>query len=116
MAQGRGGLGTVYVWAAGNGGLPDDCNLDGWAATHHSIAVSATAHDGQWSLYSEPCAAIMVTAPSNRTFTVPSSPTALLPSPESVFPEMVKLALLVSSAVRVGSRLPPFAVIVTVSS
>ena len=31
--QGRGGLGSIYVWASGDGGHNDDCNCDGYAAS-----------------------------------------------------------------------------------
>jgi subtilisin-like proprotein convertase family protein len=65
-ATGRGGLGTVFLWAAGNGNLSgDDSNYDGWAASPYAIAVSAIRDNGQASSYSEPGANILVCAPSN---------------------------------------------------
>lgn len=65
-ATGRGGLGTVFLWAAGNGNLNgDDSNYDGWAASPYAIAVAAIRDNGTASAYSEPGANILVCAPSN---------------------------------------------------
>lgn len=66
VARGRGGKGTIYVWAGGNGGASNDNgNYDGYANSRFTIAVGAIAHDGKRSYYSEPCACLMVTAPSS---------------------------------------------------
>ena len=63
---GRGGKGTVFLWAAGNGnGNGDDSNYDGWANSIHAIAVSAMNDKGRSAYYSEPGANILVCAPSN---------------------------------------------------
>ena len=63
---GRGGLGTVFLWAAGNGNLNgDDSNYDGWANSIYAIAVSAMNDLGRTAYYSEPGANILVCAPSN---------------------------------------------------
>ncbi len=63
---GRGGKGTVFLWAAGNGnGSGDDSNYDGWANSPYAIAVSAINDKGRASWYSEPGANILVCAPSN---------------------------------------------------
>ncbi len=63
---GRGGKGTLFLWAAGNGnGSGDDSNFDGWANSIHAIAVSAMNDKGRHSWYSEPGANILVCAPSN---------------------------------------------------
>jgi subtilisin-like proprotein convertase family protein len=64
--QGRGGLGRVFIWAAGNGAQnSDDCNFDGFANQRFAIAVAALADNGQPASYSEPCAALFVAAPSS---------------------------------------------------
>ncbi len=63
--QGRGGLGSVHVWAGGNGGLNDDVNRDGYANSRFSIAVAALNNYGQRSWYSEEGSSLIVTAPSN---------------------------------------------------
>lgn len=62
---GRGGLGTIYTWAGGNGGDDDDANLDGYANSRYTIAVAASDHNGVRSSYSEPGANLHVTAPSS---------------------------------------------------
>ncbi|WP_395752709.1 S8 family serine peptidase [Prosthecobacter sp.] len=63
---GRGGKGTIFLWAAGNGnGNGDDSNYDGWANSIHAIAVSAMNDKGRSAYYSEPGANILVCAPSN---------------------------------------------------
>ncbi|OYW76748.1 MAG: hypothetical protein B7Z37_07515 [Verrucomicrobia bacterium 12-59-8] len=63
---GRGGKGTVFLWAAGNGnGSGDDSNYDGWANSIYAIAVSAMNDKGRSAFYSEPGANILVCAPSN---------------------------------------------------
>ena len=64
--NGRGGRGTVFIWAAGNGnGNGDDSNYDGWAASPYAIAVGAVGDDGEDVAYGEPGANILVCAPSN---------------------------------------------------
>ena len=64
--SGRGGLGTIYVFAAGNGlDVLDNSNYDGYANSNYVIAVSAINDFGFQSWYSEPGANIIVAAPSN---------------------------------------------------
>ncbi len=64
--EGRDGKGSLYVWAGGNGaGAQDDGNYDGYANSRFTIAVGAVAHDGRRAYYSEPCACLMVSAPSS---------------------------------------------------
>lgn len=63
---GRGGLGLVTVFAAGNGlQYADNANLDGYANSRYVLAVSAVTNQGQQAYYSEPGANILVAAPSN---------------------------------------------------
>ncbi|MCB1278964.1 S8 family serine peptidase, partial [Prosthecobacter sp.] len=64
--NGRGGKGTVFLWAAGNGNYTgDDSNYDGWANLPNVISVSAINDKGRASFYSEPGSNILVCAPSN---------------------------------------------------
>jgi subtilisin-like proprotein convertase family protein len=64
--QGRGGRGRIFVWAAGNGAQNfDNCNFDGFATSRFAIAVGALTDNAQQAFYSEPCAAMLVTAPSS---------------------------------------------------
>jgi len=66
IVNGRGGLGSIFVWAAGNGlQSNDNCNYDGFANHRATIAVGAVGNDGKQSYYSEPCSAMLITAPSN---------------------------------------------------
>jgi subtilisin-like proprotein convertase family protein len=66
VTTGRGGLGTVFVWAAGNGNQNgDDSNYDGWAASPYALAVAAVTDGGVQSYYSEPGSNILVCAPSS---------------------------------------------------
>ncbi len=66
--NGRGGLGTVFVWAGGNGGLIDNVNADGYANSRFVIAVGAVANSGKRSSYSEIGSPLLVCAPSNGGF------------------------------------------------
>ena len=66
VTTGRGGLGTIFLWAAGNGnGSGDDSNYDGWANSVQALSVSAVTDKGEQSYYSEPGSNILVCAPSN---------------------------------------------------
>ena len=65
-ATGRGGLGTIYLWAGGNGGdVLDDSNYDGYANSIYTIAIAALDSQSRQSWYSEPGANVVVAAPSN---------------------------------------------------
>ncbi|MHA3771369.1 S8 family serine peptidase [Verrucomicrobiota bacterium sgz303538] len=64
--EGRGGLGTIYVWAAGNGAMRgDNSNFDGYANRREVIAVGALTNDGEKASYSESGANLLITAPSD---------------------------------------------------
>ena len=66
VTNGRGGKGTIFLWAAGNGnGSGDDSNYDGWAASPLAIAVSAITEKDRSAWYSEPGVNILVCAPSS---------------------------------------------------
>jgi len=67
VSNGRGGLGSIYVWAGGNGLQNlDNVNYDGYANSRYTIAVGAVDHNGIQSFYSEPGAALIVAAPSSN--------------------------------------------------
>jgi len=64
--QGRGGKGSIFVWASGNGGrYKDNCNCDGYAASIYTITVSSTTERGEIPWYSEPCSATIATTYSS---------------------------------------------------
>lgn len=68
IVQGRGGLGSVYVFAAGNGGKKENMNDDGYANLPHTIAVAGL--NGENSAYfSEWGAAITLSAPGYQMLT-----------------------------------------------
>lgn len=67
LSQGRGGLGTIFVWSAGNGGNErDNANNDGYANHPGTIAVGALNDLGNRADYSEPGACLVVSAPSGN--------------------------------------------------
>ncbi len=66
VTSGRGGKGTIILWAGGNGGnVGDDSNYDGYANSIYTIAVAALGNTGTQAYYSEPGANLIVTAPSS---------------------------------------------------
>ncbi|MBW2409441.1 MAG: S8 family serine peptidase, partial [Deltaproteobacteria bacterium] len=65
VANGRGGLGSIFVWAGGNGYDTDNANYDGYANSRYTIAVAASTNSGVRSAYSEKGANILLNSPSN---------------------------------------------------
>ena len=66
VINGRDGLGTVLLWAAGNSRLEgQNANYHGFQNARESIAVAAADDNGEISYYSTPGAPILVSAPSN---------------------------------------------------
>ncbi|KAF8913556.1 peptidase S8/S53 domain-containing protein [Mucidula mucida] len=64
--HGRGGKGSIFVFASGNGaGNGDQCNFDGYTNSIYSVTVSAVDYKGLHPYYSEPCAANMIVAYSS---------------------------------------------------
>lgn len=65
-ATGRGGRGTIFVWAAGNGyAYGDNSNYDGYANSIYTIATGAIDSTGNAANYSEAGANVVVCAPSD---------------------------------------------------
>ncbi|KAK3354950.1 peptidase S8/S53 domain-containing protein [Neurospora tetraspora] len=61
VQKGRGGLGSIYVFASGNGaGNGDNCNFDGYTNSIYSITVGAVDRNGDHPYYSESCSANLV--------------------------------------------------------
>ena len=61
IQNGRGSLGSIYVFASGNGAASEDnCNFDGYTNSIYSITVGAVDRTGQHPYYSEKCSAQMV--------------------------------------------------------
>jgi subtilisin-like proprotein convertase family protein len=80
VTNGRDGLGSIYVWAAGNGLLNNDnVNYDGYANSRYTIAVGAVDHNGKQARYSEPGAAMLIAAPSSGDIATITTTDLLLP-------------------------------------
>ncbi|KIY53508.1 hypothetical protein FISHEDRAFT_28097, partial [Fistulina hepatica ATCC 64428] len=63
---GRGGKGSIFVFASGNGAHHgDQCNFDGYTNSIYSVTVGAVDHRGQRPFYSEACAANLIVAYSS---------------------------------------------------
>ncbi len=61
VQNGRDGLGSIYVFASGNGAQNDDnCNFDGYTNSIYSITVGAIDRKGLHPYYSEKCSAGLV--------------------------------------------------------
>ena len=58
--QGRNGLGNIFVWATGNGGLTDDdCNCDGYTTSVYTISIGAISDHGLSTYYTESCSSTL---------------------------------------------------------
>ena len=54
------GLGSIYVWATGNGGMSnDDCNADGYVNSIYTISVGSVNNYGVSTYYCEQCSSTM---------------------------------------------------------
>ena len=62
IQKGRGGKGSIYLFAAGNGGGSDDCNADGYTNSVQTITVGGIDEFGRKPYYTENCAALVNTA------------------------------------------------------
>ncbi|XP_068425031.1 proprotein convertase subtilisin/kexin type 4-like isoform X2 [Clinocottus analis] len=58
--KGRGGKGSIFVWAAGNGGMyRDHCGADGYVNSIYNIAIGAVSQMGKPAFFGEPCPGVM---------------------------------------------------------
>lgn len=61
VQKGRSGLGSLYVFAIGNGAAnDDDCNFDGYTNSIYSVSVGGIDRKGLHPYYSEKCSAQLV--------------------------------------------------------
>lgn len=66
VTKGRRGLGSIYVWASGNGGkFQDNCNCDGYATSIYTLSVSSASENGGIPWYSETCSSTLATTYSS---------------------------------------------------
>jgi subtilisin family serine protease len=60
--HGRGGKGSIFVWASGNGGsYGDSCACDGYANSIYTLSISSTSENGEKPWYLEECASTLAT-------------------------------------------------------
>ncbi|XP_048415915.1 proprotein convertase subtilisin/kexin type 4-like [Stegostoma tigrinum] len=68
ITNGRGGLGSIFVWASGNGGFQyDNCNCDGYTNSIYTLSVGSTTQLGNVPWYSEACSSTLTTTYSSGT-------------------------------------------------
>ena len=61
IQNGRGGKGSIFVFASGNGAAQgDQCNFDGYTNSIYSVTVAAIDYKGLHPYYSESCAAVSI--------------------------------------------------------
>ncbi len=61
--QGRQGKGTIFMFAAGNGGeMGDSCAADGYCSSIYTIGIGAANSNGEQTPYDEQCAGKMAVA------------------------------------------------------
>ena len=66
FVKGRGGKGSIFVWASGNGGGErDNCNCDGYTNSIWTLSISSAAENGSVPWYSEACSSTLATAYSS---------------------------------------------------
>ncbi|XP_038556485.1 proprotein convertase subtilisin/kexin type 6-like isoform X6 [Micropterus salmoides] len=69
IRKGRKGLGSIFVWASGNGGRQGDhCSCDGYTSSIYTISISSTTENGNKPWYLEVCSSIMATTYSSGEF------------------------------------------------
>ncbi|XP_055929177.1 furin-like isoform X1 [Argiope bruennichi] len=68
ITKGRGGLGSIFVWASGNGGRHNDnCNCDGYTNSIYTISISSATQSGLMPWYLEQCSSTLATTYSSGT-------------------------------------------------
>lgn len=69
-SQGRGGKGSIFVWASGNGGRQgDNCDCDGYTDSIFTISISSASQQGLSPWYAEKCSSTLATAYSSGDYT-----------------------------------------------
>ncbi|BES94083.1 Proprotein convertase P-domain [Nesidiocoris tenuis] len=64
--KGRGGKGSIFVWASGNGGRDhDNCNCDGYTNSIWTLSISSATEKGLVPWYSEACSSTLATTYSS---------------------------------------------------
>uniref|UniRef100_A0A6P4EUX2 furin n=1 Tax=Drosophila rhopaloa TaxID=1041015 RepID=A0A6P4EUX2_DRORH len=64
--KGRGGKGSIFIWASGNGGREqDNCNCDGYTNSIWTLSISSATENGNVPWYSEKCSSTLATTYSS---------------------------------------------------
>ncbi|XP_073715337.1 furin (paired basic amino acid cleaving enzyme) a [Misgurnus anguillicaudatus] len=70
VTEGRGGRGSIFVWASGNGGREkDSCNCDGYTNSIYTLSISSSTQNGNVPWYSEACSSTLATTYSSGGLT-----------------------------------------------
>ncbi|KAI1301502.1 Furin-like protease 2 [Halotydeus destructor] len=68
IARGRKGLGSIFVWASGNGGRKQDsCNCDGYTNSIYTLSISSATQHGAKPWYLEECSSTLASTYSSGT-------------------------------------------------
>jgi hypothetical protein len=65
VSTGRGGKGTIFAWAAGNGGTADRCDYDPYASNRKTFAIGAIGDQDTRSSFNETGSSMLVVTPSS---------------------------------------------------
>lgn len=66
VRKGRHGLGSIFVWASGNGGRKqDNCNCDGYTNSIYTLSISSATQSGTKPWYLEECSSTLATTYSS---------------------------------------------------
>ncbi|XP_045450459.1 neuroendocrine convertase 1-like [Melitaea cinxia] len=69
IEKGRGGKGSIFVWANGNGGgHNDNCNCDGYSSSIYTISIGSASQQGLFPWYGEICSSTLATAYSSGAY------------------------------------------------
>ena len=68
VQEGRGGRGSIFVWASGNGGHhTDNCNCDGYTNSIYTLSISSATQLGTRPWYLEQCSSSLASTYSSGT-------------------------------------------------
>lgn len=60
VEKGRNGKGSIFVWAAGNGGIfQDTCSCDGYVSSIYTISITSLSQGNEKPQYTELCSGIL---------------------------------------------------------
>ena len=69
ILEGRKKLGSIFVWASGNGGRKtDNCNCDGYTNSIFTLSISSATQGGRKPWYLEECSSTLATTYSSGEF------------------------------------------------